>query len=273
MPPDFHFQVTTVDVSEHAKSLMLIVEHNQAKQQRVTAAKLVDILRSQGSSSRPCNLPSVGMPVQQCERILVAVLLQGVLKEEFHFTAYTTICYMGLGRKAEAVRRGLLKIELPTLSACKEKQRSSVKPESVQRKEEGVPSGNSDTSVLLEVPSTAPECRVTDRLPSMLLNEDSPGGSSTGLLSRSTRAKSYDQNKASQQQHTSQKKATTTSSSHKQRSGLSLGKRKKRKRCAREDSASPSVPPKRHSTTHSTSSNATSGSGAVCDVIQIIDSD
>ena len=262
MPPDFHFQVTTVDVSEHAKSLMLIVEHNQAKQQRVTAAKLVDILRSQGSSSRPRNLPSVGMPVQQCERILVAALLQGVLKEEFHFTAYTTICYMGLGRKAEAVRRGLLKIELPTLSVCKEKQRSSVKPESVQRKEEGVPSGNSDTSVPLEVPSTAPECRVTDRLPS-------PGGSSTGLLSRSTRAKSYDQNKASQQQHTSQKKATTTSSSHKQRSGLSLGKGKKRKRCAREDSASPSVLPKRHSS----SSNATSGSGAVCDVIQIIDSD
>ena len=269
MPPDFHFQVTTVDVSEHTKSLMLIMEHNQAKQQRVTAAKLVDIWRSQGSSSRPHNLPSVGMPVQQCERILVAALLQGVLKEEFHFTAYTTICYMGLGRKAEAVRRGLLKIELPTLSVCKEKQRSSIKPESVRRKEGGVPSGSSDTSVSLEVPSTGPDCQATHRLPSMLLNEDSPGGSSTGLLS--TGAKSYDQNKASQQQHTSQKKARTTSSSHKQRSGPSLGKGKKRKRC--EDSASPSVLPKKHSSTRSSSSNATFGSGAVCDVIQIIDSD
>ena len=264
MPPDFHFQVTTVDVSEHAKSLMLIMEHSQAKQQRVTAAKLVDIWRSQGSSSRPRNLPSVGMPVQQCERILVAALLQGVLKEEFHFTAYTTICYMGLGKKAEAVRRGLLKIELPTLSVCKEKQRSSVKPESVRHKEEGVPSGS---SVSLEVPSTGPDCQATHRLPSMLLNEDSPGGSSTGLLS--TGAKSYDQNKASQQQHTSQKKAITTSSSHKQRSGPSLGKGKKRKRC--EDSASPSILPKKHSSMHSSSSNATSG--AVCDVIQIIDSD
>ena len=44
----------------------------------------------------------------------------GVLKEEFHYTAYTTICYMGLGRKAELVKNGLLHLELPSLTLCDE---------------------------------------------------------------------------------------------------------------------------------------------------------
>ena len=54
-----------------------------------------------------------GMYVYTCVYI-------GVLKEEFHYTAYTTICYMGLGRKAEWVKNGLLRLELPSLTLCDE---------------------------------------------------------------------------------------------------------------------------------------------------------
>ena len=41
------------------------------------------------------------------------------MKEEFHYTAYTTICYMGLGRKARLAKSGVLQLELPSLKPSK----------------------------------------------------------------------------------------------------------------------------------------------------------
>lgn len=114
-----HYAVTKTDISHYCKDLVLIVEHQQAMQQRVTGAKLVDIWRGQGGSSRPSHLPSVSMSAEQCERMLVSALLQGVLKEEFHFTPYSTISYVGLGKKANSVKRGLIKIELSSLTMSK----------------------------------------------------------------------------------------------------------------------------------------------------------
>ena len=80
--PTVYVQVTISDVSHHAKSLVLIIEHNLAKQQRLTAAKLVDIWRGQqggSGSSRPRHVSSANMPTQQCERVVVTALLQGAL--------------------------------------------------------------------------------------------------------------------------------------------------------------------------------------------------
>ena len=73
--------MVSTDVSQHAKNLVLIIEHNQAKDQRLTAAKLVDIWRGQQSSgsSRPSHVSPAKMSVEQCERIVVTSLLQGVL--------------------------------------------------------------------------------------------------------------------------------------------------------------------------------------------------
>lgn len=49
-----------------------------------------------------------------CEVALIHCILEGVLKEEFHFTPYSTISYIGLGRKAVAVKRGMLKVRMRT---------------------------------------------------------------------------------------------------------------------------------------------------------------
>ena len=45
-------------------------------------------------------------------------VLSGVLKEDFHYTAYSTICYMGLGKKAQLAKQRLLKIEIKRLIEC-----------------------------------------------------------------------------------------------------------------------------------------------------------
>jgi len=108
--------VTSEDVSECCRALIEIVEQAQAKEKRLTALKVVDALQGRraghSSSSR---VPVQSYSSEKCERVLVHALLEGVLKEEFHFTPYSTISYMGLGRKAKAVKNGLLKIVIKSV--------------------------------------------------------------------------------------------------------------------------------------------------------------
>ena len=107
--------VTSEDVSECCRALIEVVEQAQAKEKRLTALKVVDALqggRHRRSSSHAQVQSSSG---EKCERILVHALLEGVLKEEFHFTPYSTISYMGLGRKAKAVKNGFLKVVMKSV--------------------------------------------------------------------------------------------------------------------------------------------------------------
>ena len=68
------------------KDLVLIVQHNQEREQRLTGAKLVDIWRTRSPGvSRPGNVSSAyHLNTEFCERILVTALLKGVFKVVFH---------------------------------------------------------------------------------------------------------------------------------------------------------------------------------------------
>ena len=104
------------DVSDCCRALIAIIENAQAKEQRLTANKAIDAWRSKsGSGLRPSQTPAASFPVEKCEKILVNAILEGVLKEEFHFTPYSTISYVGLGRKSAAVKKGLMTVRL---SSC-----------------------------------------------------------------------------------------------------------------------------------------------------------
>lgn len=110
------FCVQKEDVSDGCRALIAIIENAQAKEQRLTANKAVDAWRNKSSSGlRPSHTPAATFPVEKCEKILVNAILEGVLKEEFHFTPYSTISYVGLGRKAAAVKKGLMAVRL---SSC-----------------------------------------------------------------------------------------------------------------------------------------------------------
>ena len=68
----------TINISQHAKDLVLILDHNHTKQQRITAAKLIDIWRSKKQNSgRPVGVATADMTIELCERILVTTLLEG----------------------------------------------------------------------------------------------------------------------------------------------------------------------------------------------------
>lgn len=97
------------DVSGHCRSLVEIIEQAQQKQQRLTALKLVEAWKKKTS-----NISVPGEAVcdtdTRREEIILHAILEGVLKEEFHFTPYSTISYIGLGRKAAGVKKGVVRV-------------------------------------------------------------------------------------------------------------------------------------------------------------------
>lgn len=123
------------DISENCKAIIEILEQANIKEQKLTALKVVEALQRRKGQGQPSHSPSLS--VEKCERILVHALLEGVLKEDFHFTPYSTISYVGLGRKASAVKKGLLKITMKSVTekpvgsftlSEPEKKSTAVKP-------------------------------------------------------------------------------------------------------------------------------------------------
>lgn len=99
------------DVSAHCQSLVEIIEQAQQKQQRLTALKLVEVWKKKTSNvSMALSGEAACDADTRREEIILHAVLEGVLKEEFHFTPYSTISYIGLGRKAAGVKRGILRV-------------------------------------------------------------------------------------------------------------------------------------------------------------------
>ena len=97
------------DISEYTRALIELVEHAQENDKRLTAQKLLESWRGQGPvANRLSHIPTPKFSIAKCEAILLQAILDGILKEEFHFTPYSTISYVGLGRKAAAVKMGIL---------------------------------------------------------------------------------------------------------------------------------------------------------------------
>lgn len=116
------------DISTHCKLLVEIIEQAQQKQQRLTALKVVEIWKKKPQSGlsvtktknkgTAAGLHGAATSTSDArrEQVLLHAILEGVLKEEFHFTPYSTISYIGLGRKATGIKQGILRITVKHLA-------------------------------------------------------------------------------------------------------------------------------------------------------------
>lgn len=107
---------TQVDYTPTCQAYIQVLEASKKKDQRLTALKVLD-----GSKNMDSPAGSYKLSAMERERLLVHCILEGVLKEEFHFTPYSTISYMALGKNSAAVKSGHLKVILPSLlgsTAC-----------------------------------------------------------------------------------------------------------------------------------------------------------
>ncbi|KAL6117177.1 recql [Pungitius sinensis] len=102
---------TTVDITQHAKQVVKIVELAASMDEKLTPLKLVDTWMGKGPAKRRKMIQTSTLCRLQAEAVVVAMLLQGYLRDDFSFTPYTTYFYMRLGSKAP-----LLKSQTHTLS-------------------------------------------------------------------------------------------------------------------------------------------------------------
>ena len=174
------YTIEKSDISVQCKDLVIIVEHHKALEQRVTATKLVDVWRGQGSSTRSSHLPHCTTSADQCERVLVTAILQRVLKEEFHFTAYSTISYVGLGEKANAMKRDLFQIELSSIKEIRSNDVSTKRSAGYMKSKCPITNTTSTGKPTLSVAGKS-----TIHLPSMLPEEGLLEMETWSTLSRS----------------------------------------------------------------------------------------
>ncbi|KAL7370564.1 hypothetical protein ABVT39_003971 [Epinephelus coioides] len=102
---------TTVDITEHAKQVVQILELAGSMDEKLTPLKLVEAWMGKGPAKRRKMIQTTTLSRLQAEAVIIQLLLKGYLREDFSFTPYTTYFYMKLGRKAP-----LLKNQTHTLS-------------------------------------------------------------------------------------------------------------------------------------------------------------
>ncbi|XP_076023461.1 ATP-dependent DNA helicase Q1 isoform X2 [Genypterus blacodes] len=102
---------STLDISQHARDVIQILEVAESMNEKLTPLKLVEAWMGKGPAKRRKMIQTTTMSRREVEAIIVRLLLQGYLREDFSFTPYTTYFYLKLGRKAP-----LLKNQTHTLS-------------------------------------------------------------------------------------------------------------------------------------------------------------
>lgn len=94
-------QLKQAECRKYVTDLYSLIENADKRKERMTPLKLVDAWTGKGAKN--LRLDSVKPPTltrSQCEHAIILMLIDGYLKEEFHFTPYSTISYLKPGPRA-----------------------------------------------------------------------------------------------------------------------------------------------------------------------------
>lgn len=114
--------VVTKDITQYTKPLITIIENARTKKEKLTPLKLVEAwLRKGKSSLRVDSVPRPSLAKEACERVVVQLVLDGVLKEDFHFTPFATTYYIVEGPRKDLAIEGKIAVNLDFLVENPEK--------------------------------------------------------------------------------------------------------------------------------------------------------
>lgn len=104
----FSSEVKELDVSGHAKLMVSLLQDTQENDQRLTMLQLVDKMKIKNKNISP------QLKKEELEQLVIQLIVDHVLKEEFQHTAYTTNAYVTLGPFAKQVLHGkkIIKLEV-----------------------------------------------------------------------------------------------------------------------------------------------------------------
>jgi ATP-dependent DNA helicase Q1 len=103
-------ELVKTDVTQYLNDLIAILNNASNLSERMTALKLMDSWFGKGN--KKLRLDSIRVPNISrdiCEQIVGLLLIDGYLKEDFHFTPYSTISYLIVGSRSH-IRSKDLKI-------------------------------------------------------------------------------------------------------------------------------------------------------------------
>jgi len=108
----FSKEIVDMDVTEHAKSLVTIVKETSDVDQKSTMLQLVDLWRSRARQPGGDAWLAKDLSKEDVERVIIQLILDGILKEEFSHTAYATNAYVALGTGSRFLLQGNRKVQL-----------------------------------------------------------------------------------------------------------------------------------------------------------------
>ncbi|KAK3881526.1 hypothetical protein Pcinc_014043 [Petrolisthes cinctipes] len=135
----------TVDLTTYGEQLLMILGKSASMDQRLTGQKLIDLFMGKGTPKlRVQEAIAKGLRRDRAESIVAFFLIDGFLREDFHFTPYNTISYILPGPKAEAglapsnmtigrVKK-LPELEFNSSNECKDNKKTNVDPSTKKRK-------------------------------------------------------------------------------------------------------------------------------------------
>lgn len=113
-------EVKEVDVSDLSKLVVSMVQETQAKDQRVTMLQLGDKLRNKHKDL------SAELKRDEVEHLVIKLIVDSVLKEEFQHTPYSTNAYVTMGPLANQLLQGRKTIKMETSSRQTKKLKRSI---------------------------------------------------------------------------------------------------------------------------------------------------
>ncbi|KAK1948481.1 ATP-dependent DNA helicase Q1 [Phytophthora citrophthora] len=127
-----------MDLSEHSKALISIIEAAKRLERRLTLKQLIDEFKSRKFAQEWTHVdPAIStMSRELCDTLVIKLLLSNVLQPEISYTAYNTICYLVPGSRAQHLIRDIFKIQLPRclIEAAKGAEKVSTVKRNKKRK-------------------------------------------------------------------------------------------------------------------------------------------
>uniref|UniRef100_A0A6B2KYE2 ATP-dependent DNA helicase n=1 Tax=Arcella intermedia TaxID=1963864 RepID=A0A6B2KYE2_9EUKA len=117
------------DVTEQAKCILeILIKLEESKTDKVTLLQLVDILKGKTKSGYVFD---VGVfcdwNKSDCERLLIKMLLEEIIEEDFVSTAYSTSSYLRKSYGAQKILKGVCALKMEFLKAKKATRSKSAK--------------------------------------------------------------------------------------------------------------------------------------------------
>ncbi|VAI04436.1 unnamed protein product [Triticum turgidum subsp. durum] len=109
-------ELKDIDATYHTKIIVSLLQEMQQNDQRATLLQLVDKFKTKWKHSAGCSNEAVDLKKEEIEQLIVQLILDRVLKEEFQHTAYTTNAYVVLGPLWKPALQGNRPVKLTSAS-------------------------------------------------------------------------------------------------------------------------------------------------------------